>query len=301
MFCRRTHSKPGPKLSGPLPTFSNAPNLEGLYLDYNHLVGTIPPDFLKSSLNTKLITISHNLLTGDVPTDLLLLDDVNIEMEGNKLTGLDEKFCDNDSWMDGLVSDYGCDAFMCAPGYYSIYGRQNTTASACQRCEVSGDDEPSPFWGSISCAGVADEVEILKLLFSETNGNDWYRNDNWGKTDNVCNWYGVECRDDKTVQAIRLGANNLVGRPPEELFRLKELHTLWLHSNPIDFKFRGIEDAKNLIDLRLDSTGLKDVFGVGDSKTLIRLDLKYNQISGPFPRELLEMEDLESLQLTDNR
>lgn len=293
-------SKPGPKLSGTLPTFDNVPNLEGLYLDYNHLVGTIPKDFLKSSLNTNLITISHNLLTGEVPTELLVLDDLNIEMEGNKITEFDERFCDQLTWMKGLVGTYGCDAFMCEPGYYSEFGRQNTTDSACKKCDLTADQDPNPYWGSTSCEGVVDEKEILELFYSELKGEGWYNNDGWTKTDDYCSWYGVECRDGTTVQAIRLGANNLVGTPPEELFHLKQLHTLWLHSNPIDFKFTGIGKAQNLIDLRLDSTGLKDVIGVGESKSLIRLDLKYNQLSGSFPTELLKMGNLESLTLTDN-
>ena len=302
LFSAYRRLKAGPKLTGPLPTFSNAPNLEGLYLDYNHLAGTIPSNFLKSSLNTKLITISHNQLSGEVPTDLMAIDAINIEMEGNKITGFDERFCDDNFAMDGLVADYGCDAFMCAPGYFSIYGRQNSTATACKRCEVTDEDEePSPYWGSTSCDGVVDDKEILELLYSETKGDNWYNNKNWLQTPNVCTWYGVKCSDAKTVESLHLGANNLVGTPPEELFHLAQLHTLWLHSNPIDFKFKGIGKAKNLIDLRVDSTGLKDVVGVGDALNLVKLDLKYNQISGRFPNELLNIGTLRSLSLTDNR
>lgn len=276
------------------------PNLEGLYLDYNHLEGTIPSDFLKSSLSTKLVTISHNYLSGGVPTELAVFDDLNIEMEGNKITDFDERFCKKQRWMDGRVTDYDCDAIMCKPGYYSIYGRQNTTDSACKRCVLTGDAQPTPYWGSISCDPVVDETEILKLLYSETNGDDWHNNDNWMETDNICTWYGIDCRDGTSVQSIQLGANNLVGTPPEELFTLKQLHTLWLHSNPIDFKFEGIGKAKNLVELRLDQTGLSGVYGVGDASALIKLDLKYNQIAGSFPSEFFNMENLKSLALTDN-
>lgn len=309
LFSAYRRLKAGPKLTGPLPPFSNAPNLQGLYLDYNHLAGTIPSNFLKSSLNTKLITISHNYLTGDVPTELMALDKLNIEMEGNKITSFDDRFCENDSWMDGLVEDYGCDAFMCKPGYSSLFGRQNTTASACMKCEVEDNDEPAPYWGSTTCDGVVDDKEILELLYSETKGDNWYNNDNWLKTDDICNWYGVkcschedhDCADGSSIESLHLGANNLVGTPPEEIFHLSQLHTLWLHSNPIEFKFKGIGKAKNLIDLRVDATGLKDVLGVGEAKHLVSLDLKYNQISGKFPAELLNLQTLKSLSLTYNR
>jgi len=305
LFSAYRRLKAGPKLTGPLPSFSNVPKLMALYLDYNHLAGTIPSNFLKSSLSPKLrVTISHNLLSGPVPNEMLVLNDLNIEMEGNKITKFDERFCDNLSWQNGLVSQYGCDSYMCQPGHYSKYGRQNSTDSPCTKCDASTN--PTPYWGSTSCDSVVDEREILELLFSECGGEDWHHNDNWlgaeaGGNDDICTWYGVECRNGNTVQAIRLGANNLVGTPPEELFRLHQLHTLWLHSNPIDFKFKGIGKATNLVELRLDSTGLSDVFGVGDATSLITLDLKYNQISGPFPMEILKLDKLESLSLTDNR
>ena len=236
-----------------------------------------------------------------MPTELQVFDDLNIEMEGNKIIEFDDRFCDNLSWMDGKVKEFGCDALMCKPGYYSMYGRQNTTESACKKCEVGGDTEPTPYWGSISCDGVIDEKEILQLLYSETNGDDWYNNANWFKSDDVCKWYGVDCGEGTSVLAIRLGANNLVGTPPEQIFTLSGLHTLWLHSNPIDFKFKGIGKARNLIELRLDSTGLKDVYGVSEAPSLIKLDLKFNQISGSFPVELTKLEHLKSLALTDNK
>lgn len=301
LFSAYRRLKPGPKLSGPLPSFSNAPKLESLYLDYNHLAGTIPADFLKSSLNTNLVTISHNSLVGKVPVELALFDALNLEMEGNKITEVDDRFCDDDkkSWMNGLMADYGCDALMCQPGFHSIYGRQNSTDSACKKCAESSD--PSPYWGSTTCDSVVDEKAVLTKFYHQTGGGKWRNNDNWLNTDDICSWYGVECREGSSVQALRLGANNLVGTPSEEIFRLHQLHTLWLHSNPIEFKFEGIQKAQNLVDLRLDSTGLSDVTGLGQAAALIRLDLKYNRISGKFPKDLLNLRKLEYLSLTDNR
>lgn len=237
-----------------------------------------------------------------MPLELARFSNLNLQMEGNKFTDFDDRFCSNLDWMGGAVANYSCNALMCAPGYHSIYGRQNSTESACTPCPTSTDADyiPSPYWGSISCDGLVDDKAILELFYSETKGTNWKNNHGWLKTDDICTWYGVECKDGISVQAIRLGANNLVGTPPKELFLLKQLHTLWLNSNPIAFSFEGIGKAQNLIDLRLDGTGLKDTFGVGDAKTLIKLNLRYNQISGGFPYELLQLEKLESLDLTDN-
>jgi Leucine-rich repeat (LRR) protein len=300
LFSAFRRLKAGPKLHGPLPSFSNLPQLEGLYLDYNKFSGTIPTNFLAASLNVDLVTLSHNVLTGAVPKSLASFDSIQLQMEGNRLTGLDKKFCDLDNWMDGFVAAYECDAIMCPPHTFSMYGRQNSTASECQECD--GDDEDTtPYYGSLSCEIEIEEKEILQMLYTATGGDNWNNKDGWTDPNaDVCDYFGIECGDGKSVMGIRLGANNLKGTPPREIFQLKQLHVLWLHSNPIKFKFDGIGRAENLIELRLDATGLSDVTGVEKAKSLVKLDLKYNSISGKFPTELTQMESLETLTLTDN-
>lgn len=146
-----------------------------------------------------------------------------------------------------------------------------------------------------------EEKEVLQLLYKATGGSNWYNNDGWNDPNaDVCDYFGIDCGDGKSVLGIRLGANNLRGTPPREIFLLKQLHVLWLHSNPISFKFDGIGQAENLIELRLDATGLSDVTGVEKAKALVKLDLKYNKISGEFPSALSQIDSLEILTLTDN-
>lgn len=292
--------KAGPKLHGPLPSFSNLPQLQGLYLDYNQFSGTIPDNFLAASLNVDLVTLGHNELTGDVPKSLASFDSIQLQMEGNKLTGLDKKFCDLEEWMDGFVEQYDCDAIMCPPHTFSKYGRQNSTKSECKECD--GDDEDTtPYYGSVSCEIEISEKQILEKLYKATGGANWYNSDGWTTPNaDVCDYYGINCGDGNKVIGIYLGANNLHGTPPREIFHLKQLHVLWLHSNPIDFKFDGIAMAKNLIELRLDATGLSDVTGVSEAESLVKLDLNYNKLSGKFPTEITEMTSLETLTLTDN-
>ena len=299
LFSAYRRLKPGPSLTGQLPSFSNCPKLQGLYLDYNQLSGPIPENFLASSLNTKLITISHNALTGTIPLSLDSIENLNIEMEGNKIAEVSDKFCDNGGWMNNAVKFFDCNAILCPPHTYSQYGRQNSTESACKDCEKGSDS--TPYWGSLSCDIEIDEKDILELLFNQCGGENWYRKDNWMTSEDICTWYGIQCKGTNKIQAIRLGANNLVGTPPEEIFELKQLHTLWFHSNPIEFKFTGIEKATNLVELRLDSTGLSDLYGLEGSKSLVKLNLKYNSINGPFPEQILELDKLEDLDLTDNR
>ena len=300
LFSAFRRLKAGPKLHGPLPSFSNVPQLEGLYLDYNQFSGPIPENFLEASLNVDLVALGHNALTGKVPKSLASFDKIQLQMEGNRLTGLDKKFCDLDKWMDGFVEKYDCDAIMCPPHTFSKYGRQNSTNSECKECE--GDDvDTTPYYGSLSCDIDMKDYEILDMLYKATGGDDWYNNDGWNDPNaEVCDYYGIECGAGKSVLGIRLGANNLKGTPPREIFLLKHLHVLWLHSNPIDFKFNGIGNAKNLVELRLDATGLSDVSGIDKADSLVKLDLKYNKLSGKFPFDIARLQSLESLTLTDN-
>merc|ERR1711933_623018 len=123
---------------------------------------------LKASLKTKLITISHNRLTGEVPLSLLPQTQLNIEMEGNLIDKMDERFCDNLGWMDGNVRTYNCDAIMCPPHSYSPYGRQNTTESNCEKCANKIDS--TPFWGSTTCDVSMDERMVLELFYNALDG-----------------------------------------------------------------------------------------------------------------------------------
>ena len=271
-----------------------------MYLDYNHLSGTIPEDFLEASLNTRLITISHNRLTGEIPLTLDAFDNLNIEMEGNLIDGMDPRFCDNDKWMDGNVEDFGCNAILCPKHTSSPFGRQNGTDSnrTCTPC--ANEVDSTPYLGSTTCDVPINERDVLDIFYNALDGDNWENNQGWKSDKPICDWHGVECRYGDSVQAIRLGANNLKGTPPKEIFLLRQLHILWLHSNPIKFDFDGIDRALNLVDLRLDATGLSDTYGIQNAKQLRNLNLNYNQISGSFPTELLGLQDLETLSIVDN-
>jgi len=294
--------KSGPRLSGPLPSFSKMPALTDLYLDYNDITGSIPSDFVSSSSGTLLITLAHNFITGAVPSELETIEELDILLEGNQITDLPESFCDKSVWMEGDVGKYGCDALLCEIGYASIYGRQNTTDSECKKCD---DPLAAPFWGSTSCdvnlaLDAGGEKKIIELLYDKCGGDKWWNKALWKENDDVCSWYGIECTEKGTVRSIRLGSNNLAGTPPQEIFDLPDLNSLWLNSNPIQFSFVGIESARHLTELRLDSTGIASIAGVKNAKSLKILDLRFNRISGPFPVDLLYLPNLESLSLADN-
>jgi Leucine-rich repeat (LRR) protein len=304
LFSCFRRSKDGPKLRGTLPSFDENPKLTDLYLDHNEIEGTIPTDFLASSSQAYLVNLASNELTGNVPPDLADLAPFQLELENNQISGFPMKLCDAKQWQQGDVGLYGCDAFMCKPGSYSKFGRQNTTDSACMECDLAR------YWGSTTCGGelpssgggaLKSEYAILMELYLSCGGSKWANRDNWAHDDiDVCNWHGISCTDQGTVDSIRLGANNLVGTPPKSLFDLPDLEVLWLYSNPITFSFTNIGSALKLYELRLDSTNLKSVAGISSAQSLEILNLRFNKLRGSFPQEIMELKSLISLQIGDN-
>ena len=296
VFSAFRSEKSGPRLSGYLPPFHRSPQLTDLYLQGNEIQGSIPPNFLSASLSAELIKLGNNLLTGEVPADLETIPGLTIQLEGNELTGFPKTFCDKADWMGGNIGTYGCNAFLCPPGTASPRGRIVDETSECSNCTRP---ENAPYYGTTSCEGPPDEREILMSFFYEMNGEDWFRNDFWGTTADYCDWYGIACMNGKVVE-INLRANNLEGVPPPELFYLRELQILWLFSNPMSFSFENIGNARNLQDLRLDSTHLHSLHGVGSARSLISLDVRFTHVKGAFPKDILQLTNLRTLSMGGN-
>ena len=290
-------------ITGSLIPFSTMPNLRELHLAENHITGTIPAQFLSGiSDTTSLINVrlDHNELVGTVPASLVAFSKLNIDLTDNMFVAIGDGLCSQSQWNDGNVGKYSCDAILCPAGQYSPSGRQTSANDACQACPGA---ESSPYFGITSCASITmqREREILKKLFEATNGNGWKITDGWTDDNaNVCTWYGIECQEDSSVESIFLGSNHLVGSVPKEIFELSNLKTLSLYSNPVEFSFDGIGQASNLETLSLDSTKLGSLNGIGSGLSLVEVDVRFNQLSGPIPQELLSLTNLESFTASVN-
>ena len=297
VFSAFRHFKSGPRLSGSLPSFGKAPQLRVLHLEGNEIQGPIPQDFVRSSQSVETIGLSSNYLTGDVPEDLGSISNLILELDGNQIESFPSSFCDRDDWMDGSIMDYKCDGFLCPPGTSSPRGRAINSSNLCQSCESPG---MAPFYGSISCDGRQTEREILVNLYHALKGDDWFRNDFWGSTTDICNWYGIGCLGGHVV-IINLRGNNLQGLPGPDLFHLSELKILWLYSNPITFSFENIGSAKKLQDLNLDSTNIHTLHGIGAASSLVSFSARFTATRGKLPADLLQLTNLRILSLEANK
>ena len=299
-----TFSRNGAGISGPLLSFSTMPKLRNIYLGSNTLTGTIPADFLAGiDATNELVSVglSWNSLTGTVPSELSRLKKLDIALTENLVDKVDKTLCSMHRWMDGAVNLYGCNAILCPAGTFNQNGRQTSQEDPCIPCL---DDETTGHMGTTSCLSAQRALEklILKLFFEETGGSEWKENDGW-MDDNVdiCEWHGIACNDDKTVESIMLGSNNVIGTPPKDLFDMKNLRSLWLYSNPVNFSFEGIDGARKLTSLLLDSTGLKSIKGIGLATSLSDVDIRFNALTGPLPSEIKNLRELQSFSAGHNQ
>jgi len=290
-------------LSGPLPSFTGMPVLREIYLGANSLTGFFPFDFLGGlNSNEEKITIGlkSNRIEGVLPKSLSKFENFDIDISDNFITEIEGELCAMEKWNKGGVDKFKCNALLCPAGHFNQFGYQLNDRAPCKKC--AGLEE-SKYLGATICQSEVKEKErkILEMLYHKCGGEDWKVNDNWlDENIDICNWYGISCRNGGTVDSILLGSNNLVGTPPKQLFELTNLKWLWLYSNPIKFSFHGIEKAERLTSLLLDSTGLESVDGIGNAYQLTDLDLRFNMLSGSLPDEIQNLVNLETLSLTQN-
>jgi len=284
-------------ITGSLIAFATMPNLRELRLSNNQLTGTIPSNFMSGIVETSSrinARLDHNHLVGTVPSSLATFSKINIDLAGNLITAIGDGLCDQSEWNDGNVGRYRCDGILCPMGEFSPSGRQTNSNDACQACPGK---ENSSYLGDTTCVTLAKqrEREILGKFFEATKGNNWKVKDRW-MDDNfdVCTWHGIKCQDGSTVESIHLGSNQLVGSVPKEIFELPNMKSLWLYSNPVEFSFDGIGEASKLESLRLDSIKLQSLDGIGAGLSLVDIDVGFNQLSIPIPKEIHNLTNLKS-------
>jgi len=295
-------------LSGPVPSFEGLTQIRQLQLKSNSLSGAVPEDFLKDAIPEvfEWADLSSNALIGQPPAALARLH--HIHLQDNLITGIPPEFC-NESRGD-IYERYGCNAVLCPPQTFNVHGRQESDVITCQDCPGA------TFWGTTACppsyanpeatlppdAPVVDERDVLVKFYQTCGGNQWNEDRNWLSSSSICEWEGIRCADDEdTVEGIDLGANNIVGIPPTELYALPSLRTLAIYSNPLDgIDFEGIQYAVKLKELLIDATGISSVRGLNLAPSLEVLNLRFNKLSGQFPTEIGKLSTLHTLSVAYN-
>ena len=145
------------------------------------------------------------------------------------------------------------------------------TATPTSTATAAGTPTPTP-------TVAATERGALIALYEATDGDNWYRSDNWLSDAPLDSWYGVTAEGRaEHVTRLSLGHNNLNGTLPD-LRALANLKKLWLGSN---FLHGPLPDLSGLAELA-------------------ELVLHRNELSGPLP-DLSLLFKLRKIELYDNR
>jgi Leucine-rich repeat (LRR) protein len=118
----------------------------------------------------------------------------------------------------------------------------------------------------------------------------------------VCDWHGVICSSSeiKSVESIHLMKNGLFGNISGSIYELESLEEINLAFNDVNLSFSGINKAKNLEYINLDSTFLKSLSGIEQASNLKLLHVMDNDFGDTFPNEITLVPSLEVLFLSDN-
>jgi len=325
---RGTGLSNSPGLTGKLPAFNSQTNLRQLDLSFNSLTGTVASDFL-ASVNPQTFDyafLGSNEISGIVAASALTrLPYDAVFLEDNKISGLADAICS--PLRGGAVATFGCDAILCKPGTYGPdKGRQEDEAGPCRDCANAR------YWGATQCVASGSgsapvpqptspatmtETDILIKIYEATGGPAWTKRYGWAdaasakdttrgrarraQVSSFCGWFGITCApSQETVTGINLPFNNLVGRVPKEIFELRNLRTLVLAKNTVDFSFDGIGNARSLTELDLRDTALYSTDGISAAAGWLKnLHLDSNPLTDNAIEELLDLTELEDLSLDD--
>lgn len=293
----------GGGMSGSMDPLATTTTIRTLHLAGNKLEGDLPENLLTSVEidHPVVVDLSDNLITGTVHAAYSRFNRLDIYLQGNFISEVDDSLCGQSEWMSGTVSEYGCDAILCPSG--TSGGRQRFVGTSCEPCGEAGEGTPS-YLGQQSCgsslSGDLSERDILELLYDRCGGSSWRAQESWMTEVSVCDWYGIECDENGSVISIHLGGNGLVGSIPSEVFMLPNLLHLKVYSNSIDFSFDGIENADNLLSLGLDNTGLSTLRGIGRARSLVEVNVASNRLNGAIPEEVSRLVNLRSFDISRN-
>ena len=301
------------ELTGTLPLFQNMPKIREVYLDGNGLTGTIPHKFLDDASTSSdyiHIGLSYNKLSGTVPPELERFSSLQLNLVGNQITHLPQRFCKFKNWMAGTVEQYGCDAILCPNGTYNNDGRQINDEDPCWPC---ADGSGSPYLGATSCneEGGASIVQILHEFYNAVRGAQWKKKSGWDQFETVtadnldwasvapCSFHGIDCVFN-TIHGIDLNDNGLVGIIPSSLFQLPDLTKLDVSRNAVVMNHKGFKALGEhglVTELNIASTRTKSLDGVGllDSVRILDIGGLNLNLGEPIPQELFDLASINEI------
>lgn len=182
--------------------------------------------------------------------------------------------------------------------FEDMFSRFNELSDEEEEEEPAEQPKAKPVWTART-----DSLALV-TFYHATNGQDWYKSDNWLSAKPLWQWHGVST--DSTGRVIRLDlvSNDLLGMIPPELGRLDQLTALFLNINDLTGSIPSeLGHLSQLEQLILYGNRLSGRIPaeLGNLKNLRWLSLYGNVLTGPIPPELGQLRNLRYLQISGNQ
>ena len=248
------------QLSGSLPTdLGKLSAVEDFAAQNNRLSGRIPPEIGRMSSLVKL-ALQNNNLSGNLPPEL------------GELGNLSELRVHDNAALEGLLPR----SFMNLGLTYLHIGGTDVCPQLDDVFQEWLRHVPRAY--GLICPTTLVERFALSELYAATGGDSWSDNGGWDSDSPVDDWHGVTVGD-SLVLRLDLPGNGLDGPLPPEIANLRALETF-------DF-------SDNLLN-----AGFPDAIVTMDALDTIRLGGNQD-MEGPFPYRMIDMEGLEALQYAE--
>lgn len=146
---------------------------------------------------------------------------------------------------------------------------------------------------------------ILRLLYLETNGDEWSDNDGWRTSFFICNWNGIKCNLIEQVLSVGLRNTGLNGTLPWQIGKMPHLRTLDLSYNPllVGTLSPNLGNAEALHEIDMTMSGLSGTLPteLADLPWIDRLALAKTSIFGTIPTEYGRFQRMRDFNLGDNQ
>ncbi len=288
-------------LNGTLPPeLGNLANLQNLTLSGNQLSGTIPPE-LGNLANLQYLHLSGNQLSGTIPLELANLANLrNLNLGGNQLSGTIPMVMGNLANLHYLILRMNKISGTIPPELGNLANLQHLDLSGNQ---LSGtiptvlenlanlqhlDLSVNQLIGSIP----PEPGNLVNLQHLDLSGNQ------------LSGTIPMELTNLANLQHLDLGWNQLSGTIPPELGNLANLLHLNLGSNQLSGTIPP--DLGNLVNLQFLCLYFNQLSGtippeLGNLANLELLYLRRNQLSDSIPPELGNLLNLQDLNLSENQ
>ncbi|KAL7553406.1 hypothetical protein ACHAWF_016684, partial [Thalassiosira exigua] len=178
----------------------------------------------------------------------------------------------------------------CYCEYYSSL-REKGIERQLEKNDPCAEDQIKPL-----ASNIADEHDILRKIYDQLGGADWFKGSDWleEKSDcpwyrqcisDHCEWYGIVCTEG-FVSSIDLAGNNVVGPFPSKLLsKLYKLKSINLADNNLtgNIEYRSLYNLQNLVHVDLSRNSLSGEVDALLSPTLEHLNSSYNNHASMMP------------------